>query len=152
MIYRNNTLDNAYKFVSNPGDRFETIYEPKVQKDGSIELIPSGKKDVQQEIDSWREHTDMAYVLRQMAAGTYEPRTHGMYADFTEMPDNLIEAYQIMIDGERAFYDLDLETRNKFNNNWREWLFSMHESPEEFNKKMNFIEEVKEEVKTEVIE
>ena len=103
MILRNNDLDKANEFFTCPGNRYENIYESKVQKDGSVELEVVGQKDIQQEIDSWIEHTDMAYILRAMAQGTYQPRSNPQYGDFTSVPQTMQEAMQLMIDAERSF-------------------------------------------------
>lgn len=152
MIYRNNDLEQASKFISNPGNQFENLYSAKVQKDGSVLLEVTGQKDIRQEIDSWREHTDMSWILRQMANGTYQPKVEGMYGDFTEMPETMAEAMQVMIDAESAFYKLDLETRNKFDNDYKKWLVMANQDVENFGKLMGFVNEVKEEVKEDVQE
>lgn len=140
MILKNNTMDDAAKFVSSSGDQFEPLYSPKIVCDGRIELEETGKRDVQQEINSWREHTDMAYILRQMAAGSYQPRSNPVYGDFTDMPETMAEAMQLMIDAEVAFHELPLETQGKFDNNYRKWLMMANQDTKKFSELMGFID------------
>ena len=156
MIYRNNDLDKAGEFFSSHGDETEPIYSPKIVADGRIELEVTGKRDIQQEIDSWREHTDMSYILRQMAAGQYEPKYIGSYGDFTNMPETMAEAMQLMLDAENAFHELPIETQNKFDNNYRKWLMMANQETQKFSELMGFVSnedvQIEDEVKIDVQE
>lgn len=114
------------KFVSCPGSDTKTVYTTKVQDDGTILLIPSGKENIKEKINSYVDQTDIAYIIRQLQLGdtsVINP-SKAMYGDFTETPTDLRHAMQIMIDGEKAFYDLPLDTRQKFDNDFRKWLVS----------------------------
>lgn len=113
-------------FVTNPGNDEKVIYSSKVLDDGSIILTPSGKQNVKEYINSFVDQTDIAYIIRQLQLGdtsVLNSRTP-MYDDFTGAPKDLRQAMQIMLDGERAFYDLPLDTRQKFDNDFRKWLVS----------------------------
>lgn len=113
-------------FVSDPGSDTKTVYTTKVQEDGTILLIPAGKENVKEKINSFVDQTDIAYIIRQLQLGdtsVINP-SKAMYGDFTQSPANLREAMQTMIDGERAFYELPLDTRQKFDNDFRKWLVS----------------------------
>ena len=123
-------------YHSCPGDTYHIEYSAQILSNGNILLKESGKEDIQAKIDSYREQTDMAYILRQLMLGdTSVLRDGAMYGDFTVMPNNMLDAMQLMLDGERAFYELDLETRQKFDNNFRQWMISA--GSEEWLKKMN---------------
>lgn len=143
-------LSDSTKFVTPCGDQYKILYESKVEKDGTITLKESGKEDIQQSINSWSEHCDMNFILRQMAQGMFPYRTDAMYGDFTQMPETMAEAMQLMIDAESAFYNLPLETRNKFDNDFKRWLVSANSDLENFAKLMGITPE--EAVKTEVKE
>lgn len=135
----NNSVEKANDFETPAGNRFEVIYSPKVQADGSIELVETGKKDIQEEIDSWYEHTDMSYILRAMAATGEIPNvSRGFYGDFSEMPGNMAEAMQLMLDAEAAFYELPLDRRNAFDNDFKKWLVLMHTDGDRFAELMQF--------------
>lgn len=124
MRNKNACVSDPNSFVTSAGDEFHVIYNAKLLDDGTIKLIESDKEDIQAKIDSFRDQTDMAYILRQLQLGDTSVLTskQPMYGDFTAMPKNMLEAMQIMIDGEKAFYDLDLDTRQKFDNNFRKWM------------------------------
>ena len=98
-----NSLEKCNDFFTPSGDQYETVYSSKVLSDGTIELVESGKRDLRQEINSWKDHTDMAYILRAMSAGTFQPREGAMYGDFTGAPDNMVHAMQILIDAAEVF-------------------------------------------------
>lgn len=133
----NAKVSDPNEFCSCPGEKMHNIYSAKLMEDGTILLKKTDEEDIQAKIDSYRDQTDMAYVLRQLMLGDTSVLTQKepMYGDFTQMPKNMMEAMQLMIDGEKAFYELDLETRQKFDNNFRQWMIDAG-SPE-WCKKMN---------------
>lgn len=134
-----NTKEKANEWFTNPGERYQTEYTPVVQPNGRIEIVPTGKKDIFQEIQSWRDATDMHFILAQMAQGKYEPRSGAMYGDFTVMPETPVETMQLMINSEKAFYDLPVDVRKKFDNDWHQWMVSATSDYEGFSKKMGFV-------------
>lgn len=149
----NAKVSDPNEFVTCPGDPIQIQYESKVMPDGTIVLKESGKKDLQEEINSFLTQTDIFYITSRLAVGdtsVLNPNP-AMYGDFTEAPKSLQHAMQTMIDGEKAFYQLPLEVRNRFDNNFRQWLFSV--GSEDWIKKMTVADqepaaqEVKEEVK-----
>lgn len=111
-------------FVTCPGDTEHIIYSSKVLEDGTIQLTPCGKENIKEIINSYVDQTDMAYIMAQLAVGNTSVlnQKQPMYGDFTNVPKDMRHAMQIMIDGERAFYELDLETRQKFDNDFRKWI------------------------------
>ena len=137
----NNSIENVSKFISNPGQRYKITYRPVVRKDGDVDLVPDGKIDVQQQIDSWAEQTDFSYILRQMAAGMYVGRTDGQYGDFTKIPDNMAGVLQLKIDAEREFYNLPLDIRKKFDGDPMKWLVQLNMNTEDAMRKMELIKD-----------
>lgn len=131
-----NTKENCNKFFTNPGDRFQVEYDTIVDPSGRVTIKKAGKKDLFQEIQSWKEQTDMHYILNQMALGQYPQRTDLMYGDFTEAPENMQQAMQMMINAERAFYDLPLDVRKKFDNDYKQWVVQAQNDFEGFAEKM----------------
>lgn len=125
-------------FYTEPGSPIVDVYDAKVLPDGKFEVVVTGKKNIQDEIESFRNQTDMSYILKQLAIGNNEvlTQTIGQYGDFTKMPTNMAEALQMDIDAKKAFYSLDLDTRNKFDNDYHHWLVSL--GSEEWIAKMPF--------------
>lgn len=126
MRNKNAKVSDPNTFVTCAGSRVKTIYSSKVLPTGEIVLTASGKEDVQDYINSFRESTDMSYILHQLALGNTDVlnQKQMMFGDFTDVPESLAEAQQMLIDGEAAFYKLPLDVRQKFNNDFRNWLFT----------------------------
>lgn len=126
MRNKNARVSDPNSFVTCAGSRTKTLYSSKVLPNGEIVLTPSGKEDVQDYINSFRESTDMSYILHQLALGNTSVlnQKQMMFGDFTEVPESLAEAQQMLIDGEEAFYKLPLDVRQQFDNNFRNWLFT----------------------------
>lgn len=114
------------KFVCDPGSPIHVLYSGKVTKDGKIELTKSGEENVQELIDSYRETTDMAFIIRQLNIGNTEVLNEkkGDYGDYTKVPTSMMEAKQMEIDAEREFLSLPMEVREQFDNNYLNWLFN----------------------------
>lgn len=134
-------VSNPNEFKTEPGSLEKQLYAAKVLKDGTIDIQPSGKENIQDKIESFRSQTDMSYILKQIALGNDDVlvRSIGQYGDFTEMPKTMAEAMQLQIDAEKEFYKLDLDTRNKFNNDFRNWLVTA--GTPEWIEKMNIIQD-----------
>lgn len=116
-------VSDPNSFCSNPGSRERIIYSARINENNVIEVTPSGKEDWQAYIESFRESTDMAYILKQLSLGDASVlnQTAAQYGDFTQMPHNMLEAMQMQLDAERHFNALPLDVKSKFNNNYREW-------------------------------
>lgn len=145
-------VSDPNKFVTCPGDRFHKLYSSKVMPNGEIHLKESGKEDIQEYINSFKDTCDMAYILAELQKGNTAVlnQRNAMYGDFTDVPANLAEALQIMIDGEAAFNQLPVEVKKQFDNNFRNWLFTSGSS--EWTQKMSSIIEKIEEVESVPVE
>lgn len=122
----NAAVSDPNKFVSDPGSPVHILYSGKVMKDGKIQLTESGKEDIQEMIDSYRESTDLAFILRQLNAGNTAVLNEKdpMYGDFTKVPTSMMDAKQMELDAEKEFLQLPLEVREQFDNNYLNWLFN----------------------------
>lgn len=136
-------VSDPNKFESNPGERDRIIYSAKISPNGVIEVVPTGKEDYQAYIESFRSSTDIAYILKQLSLGDTSVlnKSAPQFGDFTQMPSSLAEAMQLQIDAEKQFYQLPIDTRQKFNNNFREWCFTA--GTDEWIEKMNLKQENK---------
>lgn len=141
------------EFFSNPGERYHIEYTSKVLPDGTIELVESGKMDIQEYIESFKESTDMHYILSELQKGNVsvlDQRTPS-YGDFTEAPGSMAEFQQRLIDGERAFMQLPLDVRNAYDNDLWQWMNDT--GSEKWMKVMSdFLPHPVEDVKSEVVE
>lgn len=139
MRNKKSKVPDPNEYVSNPGDRDRIIYSAKISPNGVIEVVPTGKEDFQNYIESFRSQTDMAYILKQLSLGNNAVlnQSDPSYGDYTQMPRSLSEAMQMQLDAERDFYKLPIDTRQKFNNNFREWCFTA--GTDEWYEKMNLV-------------
>lgn len=117
-------VSDPNSFSAHSGDQYHVIRKSVVLPDGTIDLVESGKDDIQAMIDAERPSTDMALILSRLNAGDTSVlnRSTPMYGDFTSMPSTYAEALQLVIDGEREFMQLPLDVRNQFDNDFRRWF------------------------------
>lgn len=116
--------DDFTSFKSPSGDLFHDILSPSFRPDGTFELKVTDRVDIKKEINSYRDETDMAFILSRLMVGddsVLNPRPP-MYGDFTEFPSSYSEMLNLVLDGERYFNSLPLETRNKFDNDRSKWF------------------------------
>lgn len=120
MRNKNAKVSNPNDFVTCPGEQFKAEYSAIVKDDGTILLEVSGKIDMKQMINSFKDSTDMSYILKQIALGNTDvlQQRQGVYADFSEFPKTYAEVLQLRIDAEKNFYQLPIEVRQKFNNDF----------------------------------
>ena len=124
MRNKNAKVSDPNTFFTCAGDTEHILYSSKILPDGTISLSKSGKENIQEIINSYRDSCDMGYILHMLALGDQSVlnQRQGFYADLSEAPDNLIEAYEIIINGKQAFESLPVEVKQSFNNNFVEWL------------------------------
>lgn len=93
------------RFFTESGSPLHVLYSPKVEKDGSVELVESGVENFQEYIDSFKESTDLSTILARVGAGETELlfKRPGSYGDFTKLPQTYAEALQLQIDSNRLF-------------------------------------------------
>lgn len=124
MRNKNARVPDPNKFVSPHGDDFHIEYTAEIQKDGTIKLVECGKMNIKEYINSFKESTDMEYILKCMALGDDSVLTHKqpIFGDFTEAPTSLMEFQQRMIDGQRAFMSLPVDVRNEYDHDLMKFM------------------------------
>lgn len=108
------------RFHSAAGSRKQPQYKMTVNKEtGAHELKQKGEIDLYAQIQSYKDSTDVNYILARFARGDVSAlsKIQGTYGDFTEMPKTLAELSQRVIDAENLFYSLPLDVRQKFDHN-----------------------------------
>lgn len=142
-------VSNPNDFVSCSGDLYHVLYTSHVNSDGTIDLVESGKDDIREYINSFREQTDISFILRQIALGNTSGLTdkQPMYGDFTQLPKSYAEALQLVYDAEERFMGLPVDVRNQFDNDFKQW-FAQAGSDQWFEKMDSVI--LKPEVESEV--
>lgn len=117
-------VSDPNEFATCAGDKYHITYSTKVMSDGKLVLEVNGKEDIQSMINSHRDETDMSFIIQRLAMGDTSVlnKKAAMYGDFTEMPKTYAESLQLVMDAEKHFYEMPLEVRNKFGNDFRQWF------------------------------
>ena len=135
--------------VTDPGSEIRIIYEPKVNDDGSIDLVEAGKENVQDYIQSHAESCDLRLIIKRYLNGDESVLNQRALAfgDTTQFPKTYAEMLQLQIDAKLAFDRLSPETKNKFNNDSNQ--FFAQAGTDEFYEKLGVVKEEK--VESEVV-
>lgn len=148
MRNKNAKVSDPNEFITCPGENEKIQYSAKVLPDGSIDLVESGRIDINAMINSQRESTDISFILRKMKETgdmSVLAQNPGVYGDFTEFPKTYAEILQLRIDSENSFYQLSPEVRAKFDNDFNKYFASA--GSEDWFEKLGIVnkaEEVKE--------
>lgn len=110
-----------------PGNSRKPTYSPKYADDGSLQLVPTGFVDTDQEISSFRNQTDFSYILSRLSAGdpSVAPDPNALYGDVTGLPNSPIGMVNFLDDLHRQFDSLPAETRAKFDNNFTRYIAAL---------------------------
>lgn len=110
-------------FVTSPGSRERIRYESRF--DGkSLKLVEVGREDIQEQIESYAPYCDINFMLSRLKVGDNSvlSQRRALYGDFSRMPDNPIDAINVVHSAENAFGQLEAEERRLYNNDYRVWL------------------------------
>lgn len=143
-------VSDPHEFATCPGEDIAVVYSPVVGSDGTIELVESGKYSVQDKIESFRDTTDIAYLVSRLMAGDTSVTRDKFFGDFSKMPESYQEILQLRIDAEKHFMELPLDVRSKFDFDVNKYIATAGQ--ESWFRNMGFEkidekDEVKEEVK-----
>lgn len=119
-------VSDPNKFFSSAGEEVHVLYSPRINVDGSIRLEKSGEVNIRDEINSHRDETDIAIIMRRLKQGDTSvlQRNNPMYGDFTNLPKSMAEVLQVHIDAEKAFLSLPVDIRSQFGNDVNRWIAS----------------------------
>lgn len=117
----------AKRFFSNIGSRFMPEYSPKIEDDGRITLVVSGKHDLQADIESHAESCDIHVIMSRFENGDVSvlSKAQGFYGDVSGAPKSYAEILQRVQDGQHLFDSLSAEQRSKFGNDFNRFFASI---------------------------
>lgn len=124
-------FDEHDRAPQNPGDPVKIIYSPVFDKEGNLELQPSGKENLYDFIQSHAESVDIHVILERFARGDVSAlsKVQGTYGDFTTIPKTYADLLNAVIQGEAYFMSLPVETRAKFDHDFHKWMAGMDDMP-----------------------
>lgn len=116
---------------SSPGSDIYIIRELRKDDDGIDYLAEVGRMSVSESINSWRDMTDMSYIMSRLAAGDSSVLNvkQGMYGDFADMPYDHRAVLDTITTARQYFDNLPDDVRAKFGDNFADW-FSEAGDPE----------------------
>lgn len=102
----------------NPGGRFVTTYQYKIDEDGTENLVESGKIDLYADIQAYKESCDIDKILERYACGDTSALNARpiFYGDISDAPQSLAQHIQLLRDAEQAFDRLPVAVRESFDN------------------------------------
>lgn len=128
----NTPFDAHPRVFQEVGSGEKVLYTARLDEDGNIQLIESGKEDLYASIQSHKDSCDIHVLLQRYADGDVDAltRVQGSFGDFTSMPSSYAELLNALIAGETYFNSLDVETRAKFDHSFEKFMITMDNMPE----------------------
>lgn len=114
-------------FKTAVGSRIIPTYTPHLEKDGTLTLVKDGEHNLYEEIQSHKDSTDLQLIINRYMNGdpTVLARVQGAYGDFSEMPQSMHEAYDLMRKAEHDFKKLPAEIQASFDNDPTKFIMSL---------------------------
>lgn len=124
-----------------PGSRVKVTYGGHYDSKGCVVLEEIGRINLYDEIQSHKDSVDIHVLMQRYRNGDTEAlsRAQGLYFDATVFPKTYAEALNHMADLERVFMSLPVETREKFNNSFSQFLASSGDP--DFADKLGFVQQ-----------
>lgn len=99
------------------GDGTVQHYKMKFdESDGHRYLIPDGKRNMYDEIQSYADSVDLNVIFTKFRNGDTSvlQKLDGLYGDFSTIPTSLVDLKNRVMDAENVFNQLPLDLREKF--------------------------------------
>ena len=112
------------RIAANPGSPVKVLYGGKYDANGRVVLEKKGEENLYDYIQSFRDSVDLNIILARFSNGDVEAlnKAQGFYADVTDFPKNMADALNRINKAEEMFKALPLETRQKFDCSFEQFL------------------------------
>lgn len=126
------------RILSNAGSPVKVLYRGKYDANGRVVLEKSGEENLYDYIQSFRDSVDLNVILARFSNGEVDAlsKVQGFYADVTDFPKNMADALNRINQAEEMFKALPLETRQKFDCSFEQFL--AQSGTEDWLSKMGF--------------
>lgn len=116
-------LDTYSVSGSGTDDEYSAYYDG----DGVLQLEVIGKKDIYSEIQSYKDSCDINLLMLRYTRGETDvfAKVQGFYADATKMPQTYQDCLNHVLKTEQFFNSLPIEEKQKFNNDFAQFLVSL---------------------------
>lgn len=114
-------------FKTAVGSGIIPTYTPHLEKDGTFTLVKDGEHNLYEEIQSHKDSTDLQLIINRYMNGDPAAlsRVQGAYGDFSQMPQSMHEAYDLMRKAELDFKKLPSEIQASFDNDPTKFIMSL---------------------------
>ena len=126
------------RIAANSGSPVKVLYGGKYDANGRVILVKKGEENLYDYIQSFRDSVDLNVILARFTNGDVEAlnKAQGFYADVTDFPKNMADALNRINQAEEMFKGLPLETRQKFDCSFEQFL--AQSGSEDWLNKMGF--------------
>lgn len=126
------------RIVANSGSPVKVLYGGKYDANGRVVLEKKGEENLYDYIQSFRDSVDLNVILARFSNGDVAAlnKAQGFYADVTDLPKNMADALNRINQAEDMFNALPLETRQKFDCSFEQFL--AQSGTDEWLSKMGF--------------
>lgn len=126
------------RIFANVGSPVKVLYRGKYDANGRVVLEKSGEENLYDYIQSFRDSVDLNVILARFSNGEVDAlsKAQGFYADVTDFPKNMADALNRINQAEEMFKALPLETRQKFDCSFEQFL--AQSGTEDWLSKMGF--------------
>lgn len=126
------------RIAANSGSPVKVLYGGKYDANGRVVLEKKGEENLYDYIQSFRNSVDLNVILARFSNGDVEAlnKAQGFYADVTDFPKNMADALNRINQAEEMFKALPLETRQKFDCSFEQFL--AQSGTEDWMTKMGF--------------
>lgn len=122
-------FDSLSPVFSEVGSPERTLYGSHFDERGRIELEETGKENIYDYIQSFKDSTNIHVILKRFANGEKEvlERVQSTFADVTDFPVTYAELLNTVNDGEAFFNSLPKEVRAQFDHSFGVFMAGMQD-------------------------
>lgn len=110
-------------YVTPHGSKIHIIREGRWNGD-RLELTPIGQENIQDKVQAYAPYCDLHFMLHRLGVGDKSVlcKSAPIYGDFSGMPDNPVDAINLINNARDRFDQLTKDTRQRYNNDYLKWL------------------------------
>ncbi|AVA31641.1 VP3 [Gokushovirus MK-2017] len=128
LVTRWNTMYDPHERVfSNVGSPDKTLYQAKVDSNGTLDLVENGTESLYDYIQSFKDSCDINLIIQRYASGDVDvlSKRQGAYIDSVGLPTSYAEMLDTVIAGREVFDSLPVEIKARFDYSFERWMSTM---------------------------
>lgn len=116
--------------LANPGTPEKVVFSGQYDDDGKLVVVPVGKINLYDEIQTYRDSVDINTILNRFAAGDDSSlqKVSGFFADVSELPNSYVGFFNLIEECRDFFMNLPSATKEKYGNNFETFMASAEAS------------------------